>query len=132
MRGKLRDMKDGCNLQDWEEVAQTLQRDMKDFENTLIKLNQVRPGSGKAPIPHSTRSPGLSAVDGPWEPLMLSGSFVPTDGRAADMAGEPQCRGGAEAAAGPAGPVAALEADGCQPEQSPGGAAEPAGLQQES
>lgn len=44
VRGKLRDLKDGCDLQDWEEVAQTLQRDMKDFENTLIKLNQVRPG----------------------------------------------------------------------------------------
>ncbi|PKU47149.1 calpain-11 isoform d [Limosa lapponica baueri] len=41
VRGKLRDMKDGCDLQDWEEVAQTLQRDMKDFENTLIKLNQM-------------------------------------------------------------------------------------------
>ncbi|KAM4787627.1 uncharacterized protein ACIQIH_005516 isoform 5-T5 [Cyanocitta cristata] len=40
VRGKLRDLKDGCDLQDWEEVAQTLQRDMKDFENTLIKLNQ--------------------------------------------------------------------------------------------
>ncbi|KAM9016133.1 uncharacterized protein PRD47_005122 isoform 1-T1 [Ara ararauna] len=41
VRGKLQDLKDGCDLQDWEEVAQTLQRDMKDFENTLIKLNQM-------------------------------------------------------------------------------------------
>ncbi|XP_064270666.1 spectrin beta chain, non-erythrocytic 2-like isoform X6 [Passer domesticus] len=41
VRGKLRDLKDGCDLQDWEDVAQTLQRDMKDFENTLIKLNQM-------------------------------------------------------------------------------------------
>ncbi|XP_062427981.1 uncharacterized protein LOC134138403 isoform X6 [Rhea pennata] len=41
VRGKLRDLKDGCDLQDWEQVAQTLQRDMKDFENTLIKLNQM-------------------------------------------------------------------------------------------
>ncbi|XP_071595401.1 uncharacterized protein [Heliangelus exortis] len=41
VRGKLRDLKDGCDLQEWEEVAQTLQRDMKDFENTLIKLNQM-------------------------------------------------------------------------------------------
>ncbi|XP_077638153.1 uncharacterized protein LOC110481690 isoform X1 [Lonchura striata] len=41
VRGKLRDLKDGCDLQDCEEVAQTLQRDMKDFENTLIKLNQM-------------------------------------------------------------------------------------------
>ncbi|XP_050172874.1 spectrin beta chain, non-erythrocytic 5-like isoform X2 [Myiozetetes cayanensis] len=41
VRGKLRDLKDGCDLQDLEEVAQTLQRDMKDFENTLIKLNQM-------------------------------------------------------------------------------------------
>ncbi|XP_068262771.1 spectrin beta chain, non-erythrocytic 2-like isoform X5 [Nyctibius grandis] len=41
VRGKLRDLKDSCDLQDWEEAAQTLQRDMKDFENTLIKLNQM-------------------------------------------------------------------------------------------
>uniref|UniRef100_A0A452HVD6 PH domain-containing protein n=1 Tax=Gopherus agassizii TaxID=38772 RepID=A0A452HVD6_9SAUR len=41
VRGKLRDLKDGCNIQDWERVAQTLQRDMRDFENTLIKLNQM-------------------------------------------------------------------------------------------
>ncbi|KAM7117354.1 uncharacterized protein J5F26_002452 isoform 3-T3 [Ciconia maguari] len=41
VRDKLRDLKDGCDLQNWEEVAQTLQRDMKDFENTLIKLNQM-------------------------------------------------------------------------------------------
>ncbi|XP_031449755.1 uncharacterized protein LOC116229399 isoform X3 [Phasianus colchicus] len=40
VRGKLRDLKDGCDLQDWEQAAQTLQREMKDFENTLIKLNQ--------------------------------------------------------------------------------------------
>lgn len=132
VRSKLRDLKDGCDLQDWEEVAQTLQRDMKDFENTLIKLNQVRPGGGTAPIPLSTHVPGLSTVRGAWEPMMLSRSLGPTDGRAADVAGEPQHRGSAEAAAGPARPVAAPEADSCQPEQSPGGAAEPAGLQQES
>uniref|UniRef100_W5NFV8 PH domain-containing protein n=1 Tax=Lepisosteus oculatus TaxID=7918 RepID=W5NFV8_LEPOC len=46
IKGKLRDLKDGCSvqrcpLQDWEEVAQTLQRDLKDFENTLIQLNQM-------------------------------------------------------------------------------------------
>ncbi|KAJ7404279.1 spectrin beta chain, non-erythrocytic 5-like protein [Willisornis vidua] len=41
VRGKLQDLRDGCDLQDWEEVAQTLQRDMKDFENTLIKLNEM-------------------------------------------------------------------------------------------
>ncbi|XP_015477743.1 spectrin beta chain, non-erythrocytic 2-like isoform X4 [Parus major] len=41
VRGKLWDLKDGCDLQDWEEVAQTLQQDMKDFENTLIKLKQM-------------------------------------------------------------------------------------------
>ncbi|KAK4823904.1 hypothetical protein QYF61_008117 [Mycteria americana] len=41
VRDKLRDLKDGCDLQNWEEVAQTLQRDMKDFENRLIKLNQM-------------------------------------------------------------------------------------------
>ncbi|XP_015235074.1 PREDICTED: uncharacterized protein LOC107087815 isoform X3 [Cyprinodon variegatus] len=46
IKGKLQDLKDGCNvqycpLQDWEEAAQTLQRDLKDFENTLIQLNQL-------------------------------------------------------------------------------------------
>ncbi|XP_025053592.1 uncharacterized protein LOC102373457 isoform X12 [Alligator sinensis] len=41
VRGKLRDLKDGCEIQDWERVAQNLQRDMKDFENALIKLNQM-------------------------------------------------------------------------------------------
>ncbi|XP_077198485.1 uncharacterized protein LOC143839818 isoform X2 [Paroedura picta] len=38
---KLQDLKDGCSIQEWERVAQTLQRDMKDFENTMIKLNQM-------------------------------------------------------------------------------------------
>nr|XP_056709333.1 spectrin alpha chain, non-erythrocytic 1-like [Euleptes europaea] len=38
---KLRDLKDGCSIQKWEQVPQTLQRDMKDFENTIIKLNQM-------------------------------------------------------------------------------------------
>ncbi|XP_041921451.1 uncharacterized protein LOC121685166 isoform X3 [Alosa sapidissima] len=46
IKGKLRDLKDGCNIQrspltDCEEVSQTLQRDLKDFENTLIQLNQM-------------------------------------------------------------------------------------------
>lgn len=46
IKGKLQDLKDGCNvqhcpLQDWEEAAQTLHRDLKDFENTLIQLNQM-------------------------------------------------------------------------------------------
>ncbi|KAG9338071.1 hypothetical protein JZ751_027147 [Albula glossodonta] len=48
IKGKLRDLKDGCDvqrcplpLQDWEELSQTLQRDLKDFENTLIQLNQL-------------------------------------------------------------------------------------------
>ncbi|XP_069394660.1 uncharacterized protein [Paralichthys olivaceus] len=46
IRSKLQDLKDGCNiqrcpLQDWEEASQTLQRDLKDFENTLIQLNQM-------------------------------------------------------------------------------------------
>lgn len=98
--------------------------------------DQAQPGEARQW--HSSRSlqhhvPRLSTVGGSLRaPLMLSGSLGPTDGRAADVAGKPQRRGGAEAAAGPAGPVAAPEADGCQPEQSPGGAAEPAGLQQES
>ncbi|XP_056148339.1 spectrin beta chain, non-erythrocytic 2 [Lampris incognitus] len=46
IKGKLQDLKDGCNiqrcpLQDWEEASQTLLRDLKHFENTLIQLNQM-------------------------------------------------------------------------------------------
>ncbi|XP_071337200.1 spectrin beta chain, non-erythrocytic 5 isoform X7 [Trachinotus anak] len=46
IKGKLQDLKDGCNiqrcpLQDWEEASHTLQRDLRDFENTLIQLNQM-------------------------------------------------------------------------------------------
>ncbi|XP_056291515.1 uncharacterized protein LOC130207098 isoform X3 [Pseudoliparis swirei] len=46
IKGKLQDLKDGCNiqrcpLQDWEEASQTLHRDLKDFENTLIQLTQM-------------------------------------------------------------------------------------------
>uniref|UniRef100_UPI0037E6FFC5 spectrin alpha chain-like n=1 Tax=Semicossyphus pulcher TaxID=241346 RepID=UPI0037E6FFC5 len=46
IKGKMQDLKDGCNiqrcpLQDWEEASQTLHRDLKDFENTLIQLNQM-------------------------------------------------------------------------------------------
>ncbi|KAM3851069.1 uncharacterized protein M6D78_018979 [Vipera latastei] len=41
MRGKLHDLKDGCRLQEREQITQILQRDMKDFENTIIKLNQM-------------------------------------------------------------------------------------------
>ncbi|KAG7230068.1 hypothetical protein INR49_009788 [Caranx melampygus] len=46
IKGKLQDLKDGCNiqrcpLQDWEEASHTLHRDLRDFENTLIQLNQT-------------------------------------------------------------------------------------------
>ncbi|XP_005742477.1 uncharacterized protein mymx isoform X4 [Pundamilia nyererei] len=46
IKGKLQDLKDGCNIQccpleDWEDASQMLQRDLKDFENTLIQLNQM-------------------------------------------------------------------------------------------
>ncbi|XP_034408319.1 uncharacterized protein LOC117744242 isoform X3 [Cyclopterus lumpus] len=46
IKGKLQDLKDRyniqcCPLQDWEEASQTLQRDLKDFENTLIQLTQM-------------------------------------------------------------------------------------------
>uniref|UniRef100_A0A3Q4N410 Si:ch1073-268j14.1 n=1 Tax=Neolamprologus brichardi TaxID=32507 RepID=A0A3Q4N410_NEOBR len=46
IKGKLQDLKDGCNIQccpleDWEDASQLLQRDLKDFENTLIQLNQM-------------------------------------------------------------------------------------------
>ncbi|XP_061692613.1 uncharacterized protein LOC133509530 isoform X2 [Syngnathoides biaculeatus] len=43
---KLQDLKDDskiqrCPLQDWDEASQILQRDLKDFDNTLIQLNQT-------------------------------------------------------------------------------------------
>lgn len=60
--GKLRDLKDGCDLQDWEQATQTLQREMKDFENTLIKLNQVS----------SPPAPGSRGGAQPREPPVLS------------------------------------------------------------
>ncbi|XP_041107909.1 uncharacterized protein LOC121316786 isoform X2 [Polyodon spathula] len=46
IKGKLQDLKDGCSIQrcplkDWEQVSHTLQRDLKDFENTMIQLNQM-------------------------------------------------------------------------------------------
>ncbi|XP_070590319.1 uncharacterized protein [Erythrolamprus reginae] len=41
MRGKFHDLKDGCRFQEWERIAQILHREMKDFENTIIKLNQM-------------------------------------------------------------------------------------------
>ncbi|XP_068183911.1 spectrin beta chain, non-erythrocytic 1 isoform X2 [Antennarius striatus] len=46
IKSKLQDLKDDynfhrCPVQDWEEASQTLQRDLKDFENTLIQLNQM-------------------------------------------------------------------------------------------
>ncbi|XP_065152281.1 uncharacterized protein mymx isoform X4 [Paramisgurnus dabryanus] len=46
IRGRLRDLRDSgnvqrCLLKDWDEAHQTLQRDLKDFENTLIRLNQM-------------------------------------------------------------------------------------------
>ncbi|XP_029107275.1 uncharacterized protein mymx isoform X3 [Scleropages formosus] len=46
IKGKLEDLKDDCGVQrgppqDSEEVSQTLQRDLKDFENNLIRLNQM-------------------------------------------------------------------------------------------
>ncbi|XP_016400393.1 uncharacterized protein mymx [Sinocyclocheilus rhinocerous] len=46
IRAKLRDLRDAsnvhrCPLTDWEEVCQTLQRDLKDFENTIFQLNQM-------------------------------------------------------------------------------------------
>ncbi|XP_017576865.1 uncharacterized protein LOC108441705 isoform X2 [Pygocentrus nattereri] len=46
IQGKLKNLRDSsnmqrCSLADWEEVSQTLQRDLKDFENTFIQLNQM-------------------------------------------------------------------------------------------
>ncbi|XP_051945498.1 uncharacterized protein LOC127617567 [Xyrauchen texanus] len=44
IRAKLRDLRDDSNIQrcplmDWDDVCQTLQRDLKDFENNVIHLN---------------------------------------------------------------------------------------------
>ncbi|KAG9344321.1 hypothetical protein JZ751_010990 [Albula glossodonta] len=46
MKQKLQELKDACNiqrrpLQEEQELSQTLQRDLRDFENTLIQLNQM-------------------------------------------------------------------------------------------
>ncbi|XP_061766649.1 uncharacterized protein LOC133559181 isoform X2 [Nerophis ophidion] len=46
MKSKRQDLKDDskiqcCPLQDWDEASQILQRDLKDFDNTLIQLNQT-------------------------------------------------------------------------------------------
>ncbi|XP_054655007.1 uncharacterized protein LOC129194105 isoform X3 [Dunckerocampus dactyliophorus] len=46
MKSKFQDLKDDskiqrCPLQDWDEASQILQRDLKDFDNTLIQLNQT-------------------------------------------------------------------------------------------
>ncbi|XP_078503438.1 uncharacterized protein LOC144762155 [Lissotriton helveticus] len=46
VRAKLRDLRDGCDsqltpLQDWEQAALSLQRDMRGFETTLTKLSQM-------------------------------------------------------------------------------------------
>ncbi|XP_059372833.1 uncharacterized protein LOC132110279 [Carassius carassius] len=46
IRAKLRDLKDTsnvhrCPLTDWEELSQTLQRDLKDFESTVNQLNEM-------------------------------------------------------------------------------------------
>ncbi|XP_018606637.2 uncharacterized protein LOC108933792 [Scleropages formosus] len=46
IRGKLRDLTNAGSVQkgpqqNWEEASQTVQRDLKDFENTLIQLNQM-------------------------------------------------------------------------------------------
>ncbi|XP_057705155.1 uncharacterized protein LOC130923451 isoform X2 [Corythoichthys intestinalis] len=43
---KVQELKDDCKiqrcpLQDWDEASQILQRDLKDFDNTLIQLNQT-------------------------------------------------------------------------------------------
>lgn len=47
IKSKLRDLKDGgnikrCPLQDWDEAPQMLHGGLKDFENTIVQLNQVR------------------------------------------------------------------------------------------
>lgn len=74
MKSKLQDLKDGCNiqrcpLQDWEEASQTLHRDLKDFENTLIQLNQVRRRANARPGPRPslniTKLPEHTHISGP-------------------------------------------------------------------
>ncbi|XP_077586330.1 uncharacterized protein mymx isoform X2 [Stigmatopora nigra] len=45
-KSKEQDVKDEtnikrCPLQDWDEASQVLQRDLKDFDNTIIQLNQT-------------------------------------------------------------------------------------------
>ncbi|XP_062981477.1 spectrin beta chain, non-erythrocytic 5-like [Elgaria multicarinata webbii] len=69
VRGKLRDLKDGCGIQEWEQVAQTLQRDMKDFENTMIKLNQVGEQLLVQPNPDAEIARRLQTLREQWQVL---------------------------------------------------------------
>nr|XP_057914138.1 uncharacterized protein LOC131107810 isoform X3 [Doryrhamphus excisus] len=46
MKSQFQELKDDskiqrCPLQDWDEASQIVQRDLKDFDNTLIQLNQT-------------------------------------------------------------------------------------------
>ncbi|XP_072847910.2 uncharacterized protein LOC110074663 isoform X3 [Pogona vitticeps] len=69
VRGKLRDLKDGSNIQEWEREAQTLQRDMKDFENTVIKLNQMGEQLMIQPNPSTEIAKRLQTLGEQWQLL---------------------------------------------------------------
>ncbi|XP_061480822.1 spectrin beta chain, non-erythrocytic 1-like isoform X5 [Rhineura floridana] len=66
---KLRGLKDGCSIQEWERVAQTLQRDMKDFENTMIKLNQMGEQLTAQPNPSAEIVRRLQTLREQWQLL---------------------------------------------------------------
>ncbi|KAJ8264211.1 hypothetical protein GJAV_G00146520 [Gymnothorax javanicus] len=75
IKGKLQDLRDGWDvqrspLQDWGEVSQTIQRELKDFENTLIQLNQMGEQLVCAQNPNSDQvSNQLSRLEDQWHAL---------------------------------------------------------------
>ncbi|KAJ8285022.1 hypothetical protein COCON_G00038720 [Conger conger] len=75
IKGKLQDLKDGWDvqrspLQDSGEVSQTLQRDLKDFENTLIQLNQMGEQLACAQNPNSDQvKKRLGRLQDQWHAL---------------------------------------------------------------
>ncbi|XP_044300895.1 uncharacterized protein LOC123030759 isoform X1 [Varanus komodoensis] len=69
VQGKLRDLKDGCSIPEWERVAQTLQRDMKDFENAMIKLNQMGEELLVQPNPDAEIARRLQTLREQWQLL---------------------------------------------------------------
>ncbi|XP_063300219.1 uncharacterized protein LOC134587626 [Pelobates fuscus] len=61
IQDKLQDLKDQCHacpLQDWEQETQTIEKDIRDFEDTIMKLSQIGEHISKG---HTTSSSSLRA-----------------------------------------------------------------------